>query len=55
MARTRNFAECGSDEEMRWPALHPSSMAIHYRDMVMGDVDLSSLTDRGGVLRFLPT
>ena len=24
MARTRKFAECGSDEKMRWLALHPS-------------------------------
>ena len=24
VARTRNCAECGSDEEMRWLALHPS-------------------------------
>ena len=25
MARARKCAECGSDEEMRWFALHPSS------------------------------
>ena len=24
VARTRNWAECGSDEKMRWFALHPS-------------------------------
>ena len=24
VARTRKCAECGSDEEMRWLALHPS-------------------------------
>ena len=24
VARTRNCEECGSDEEMRWLALHPS-------------------------------
>ena len=26
LARTRNCAECGLDEEMRWLALHPSLM-----------------------------
>ena len=25
LARSRNCGECGSDEEMRWLALHPSS------------------------------
>ena len=24
VARTRNCAECGSDEKMRWLAIHPS-------------------------------
>ena len=29
MAWTRNFAECGSDEEMRWLALHLSLTCLY--------------------------
>ena len=29
VARTRNCAECGSDEEMRWLALHPSCKTLN--------------------------
>ena len=30
VTRTRNCAECGLDEEMRWLALHPSLMNTLY-------------------------
>ena len=29
MARTRKCAECGSEEEMRWLALHPSGVPVY--------------------------